>query len=83
MNELFGILMVICFVVCYIFWIIKILKIKGVVSISVGMYLIAVLGNLFGIFYSLNNEEMVWLLVDSIICLILISIILFLQQKYK
>ena len=83
MNELFGILMVICFVVCYIFWIIKILKIKGVVGISVGVYLMVVLGSLFGIFYSFNNEGMVWLFVDSIICLILISIILFLQQKYK
>jgi len=83
MNELSGILMAICFVVCYIPQIIKILKTKSVASISVGMYSIAALGNLFGIFYSLNNEEMLWLLVDSIICLILISIILFLQQKYK
>ena len=83
MNELFGILVVICFVVCYVFWIIEILKIKGVVGISVGVYLMVVLGSLFGIFYSFNNEGMVWLFVDSIICLILISIILFLQQKYK
>ena len=99
MNELSGILMAICFVVCYIPQIAKILKTKSVASISVGMYSIAALGNLFGIFYSLNNGEMVWLLVDSIICLILISIlclilisiiclilisiILFLQQKYK
>jgi uncharacterized protein with PQ loop repeat len=83
MNELSGILMAICFVVCYVPQIVKILKTKSVASISVGMYCIAALGNLFGIFYSLNNEEMLWLLVDSIICLILISIILFLQQKYK
>lgn len=83
MNELSGILMATCFVVCYIPQIIKILKTKSASGISAGMYAIAALGNLFGVFYSFNNEEMLWLFVDSIICLILISIVLFLQQKYK
>lgn len=83
MNELSGILMATCFVICYIPQIIKILKTKSVAGISVGMYSMAALGNLFGIFYGFNNEEMLWLFVNSIICLILTSIVLFLQQKYK
>ena len=83
MNDVFGILMTVCFITCYIPQMIKIVKTKSVKDISPMMYVIATLGNLFAILYGVGGEIKPWLVIESFVCLILTCLVLGLWYKYE
>lgn len=83
MTDVFGFIMTVCFITCYIPQAIKIVKTKSVKDISPMMYVIAALGNYFAILYGVGGEMKSWLVIESAVCLVLTCLVLGLWYKYE
>lgn len=83
LQDLAGILMTVCYAGCYLPQILKIYKTKRAKDLSVGLITLSIFGAIFGIIYASYTSNNSWLFISYGIGLVLSSILLFLQRKYR
>jgi uncharacterized protein with PQ loop repeat len=82
--KLFGIIYSLCFIICYIPQIIKLIQTKKSGDISISLFTLSVFGYISALVYVLTEiGNDVVLILNYSICLLFCLVIIFLSMKYR
>ena len=82
-KEIAGILMMLCFMFCYIPQIVKIFQNKSSRDVSLTLILMSIGGYISGMVYMFLNIFFIWLFINYCIGLVMCTILIYAWFKYN
>ena len=82
-KEIAGILMMLCFMFCYIPQIVKIFKNKSSRDVSLSLILMSIGGYISAMVYMFLNTFFIWLFINYCVGLVMCTILVYTWFKYR